>query len=171
MLDMRLSMDLELQDVPGQLLAALEPLKFHNGNIISVVHHRENKTLRGTIPVQIVFEIEESKVENVKKDLQKNGIIVVRMGEERFKEKSSVLLVGHVVHSNLGDTINEIDSTGFAEVVSLSLSMPAVNEASSACLKIRATSKEELKKALSILREVGERKKLLVIEPIEDDFK
>lgn len=171
---MRLSMDLELQDVPGQLLMALEPLKMHKGNIISVVHHRENKTPRGTIPVQIVFEIEESKAENVKKDikdLQKDGIVIVQMGEERFIEKSLVLLVGHVLHSDLGDTINEIDSTGFAEVVNLSLSMPAVHEASSACLKIRATGKEELKKALSILRAVGERKKLLVIEPIEADNK
>lgn len=164
---MRLSMDLELQDIPGQLLAALEPLKAHKGNIISVAHHRERKTPRGTIPVQIVFEIERSKLESVKRDLENNGIVVIRAGEERFIEETHVLLVGHVVHSDIGDTINEIDSTGFAEVVDLSLSMPGVNEPSSAYLRIRATGDDELKKALSILRKVGARKKLLVIEPIE----
>ena len=79
---MRLSMDLELQDVPGQLLLSLEPFKKYKGNIISVVHHRDRKTPRGTVPVQIVFEIDPSNIDNVKKQLQENGIVVVRAGEE-----------------------------------------------------------------------------------------
>jgi ACT domain-containing protein len=78
-----------------------------------------------------------------------------------------VVLVGHVLDSDLGDTINRIDSTGFAEVMDLSLTMPGVSEHSSAYLKIRATGKAEIHKALTILRNVGEEKKLLVIEPIE----
>ena len=35
--------------------------------------------------------------------------------------------------------------------------------------KIQATGKAEIQKALSILREVGAEKKLLVIEPIETE--
>jgi ACT domain-containing protein len=164
---MRLSMDLELQDIPGQLLLALQPLKDNKANIISVVHHRERKTPRGTIPVRVVVEMDRSKLETVKTQLQDSGVSVVRAGEERFIESVSVVLVGHVLDSDLGDTIHRIDSTGFAEVMDLSLTMPGVNEASSAYLKIRATGKAEIQKALSILRQVGEEKKLLVIEPIE----
>jgi len=164
---MRLSMSLELQDVPGQLIQALDPFKKHKGNIISVVHHRDRKTPRGTVPVQLVFEIERSKIELVEKDLQDYGIVVVQAGEDRFVEDRSVLLVGHVVHSDFGDTINQIDSTGFAEVVDLCLKMPGIDEPSSAYIKIRATGKEEMNKALSILRKVGAKKNLLVIEPIE----
>ena len=164
---MRLSMDLELQDVPGQLLLSLEPFKKYKGNIISVVHHRDRKTPRGTVPVQIVFEIDPSNIDNVKKELQDHGIVVVRAGEDRFIEDISVLLIGHVVHTDLGDTINRIDSTGFAEVEDLSLRMPGIDEPSSAYMRIRATGKEEIAKSLSILREVGRTKDLLVIEPIE----
>ena len=164
---MRLSMDLELQDVPGQLLLSLEPFKKYKGNIISVVHHRDRKTPRGTVPVQIVFEIDPSNIDNVKKQLQENGIVVVRAGEDRFIEEISVLLIGHVVHTDLGDTINRIDSTGFAEVEDLSLRMPGIDEPSSAYMRIRATGKEEIGKSLSILRKVGAEKDLLVIEPIE----
>jgi len=51
----------------------------------------------------------------------------------------------------------------------LSLSMTGINEPSSAYLKIRATGKAEIQKALSILREVGKEKQLLVIEPIETE--
>jgi ACT domain-containing protein len=164
---MRLSMDLELQDIPGQLLLALQPLKDYKANIISVVHHRDRKTPRGMIPVRFVVEMDRSKIEIVKTKLRESGISVVRVGEDRFIEAVSVVLVGHVLDSNLGDTVNRIDSTGFAEVMDLSLAMPGVNEPSSAYLKIRATGKTEIQKALTILREVGAEKKLLVIEPIE----
>ncbi len=164
---MRLSMDLELQDVPGQLLLALQPLKDSKANIISVVHHRERKTPRGTIPVRFVVEMDRSKIEIVKEQLKNSGITVVRAGEDRFIEAVSVVLVGHVLDSDLGDTVKRIDSTGFAEVMDLALTMPGVDEPSSAYLKIRATGKAEIQKALTILRNVGAEKKLLVIEPIE----
>ena len=164
---MRLSMDLELQDIPGQLLLALQPLKENKANIISVVHHRDHKTPRGMIPVRFVVEMDQSKIEQVKTKLRESGILVVRAGEDRCIEAVSVVLVGHVLDSDLGDTVSRIDSTGFAEVMDLALTMPGVNEPSSAYLKIRATGKNEIQKALTILREVGREKKLLVIEPIE----
>ena len=164
---MRLSMDLELQDIPGQLMLSLEPFKKYKGNIISVVHHRDRKTPMGKIPVRLVFEIDKSNIEKVKDQLEKNGVVVVRVGEDRFVEEMSVLLVGHVVHTDLGDTIDRIDSTGFAEVEDLCLKMPGIEDPSSAYLRIRATGKEEIEKSLSILREVGLQKNLLVVEPIE----
>ena len=166
---MRLSMDLELQDVPGQLLLALQPFKDIKANIISVVHHRDRKTPRGMIPVRFVVEMDRNKIDTVKEELKKCGISVVRAGEDRFIEAVSVVLVGHVLDSDLGDTINRIDSTGFAEVMDLALTMTGVDEPSSAFLKIQATGKAEIQKALAVLREVGVEKKLLVIEPIETE--
>lgn len=164
---MRLSMDLELQDIPGQLLLALQPLKENKANIISVVHHRDRKTPRGMIPVRFVVEMDRSKIEALQTKLIESGISVVRAGEDRFMESVSVVLVGHVLDSDLGDTVKRIDSTGFAEVMDLALTMPGVDEPSSAFMKIRATGKAEIQKALTILREVCKEKKLLVIEPIE----
>jgi ACT domain-containing protein len=162
-------MDLELQDIPGQLLLALQPLRDSKANIISVVHHRDRKTPRGMIPVRFVVDLDRTKIDTVKAQLKESGISVVRAGEDRFIEAVSVVLVGHVLDSDLGDTINRIDSTGFAEVMDLSLSMTGVDEPSSAFLKIQATGKAEIQKALSVLREVGSEKKLLVIEPIETE--
>jgi ACT domain-containing protein len=160
-------MDLELQDIPGQLLLALQPLKENKANIISVVHHRDRKTPRGMIPVRFVLEMDRSKIEALQTKLKESGISVVRAGEDRFMESVSVVLVGHVLDSDIGDTVKRIDSTGFAEVMDLALTMPGVDEPSSAFMKIRATGKAEIQKALTILREVGKEKKLLVIEPIE----
>lgn len=163
---MIVSMTLELKDIPGQLVLALSPISELHGNIMSVVHQHEEKTPRGTIPVQVVFEIDQRALDELIERLEKSGVKVARVGEERLRSSVSVVLIGHIVHSDMGDTIDRIDSTGFAEVVDMSLSMPAIERASSAYLVINAVGEEELTKALNILREVADKKDLLMIEPI-----
>ena len=163
---MIVSMTLELKDIPGQLVLALAPISELHGNIMSVVHQHEEKTPRGTIPVQITFEIDQSVLAELIGRLEKSGVGVARVGEERLRSSVSVVLIGHIIHSDIGDTIDRIDSTGFAEVVDLSLSMPAIEKTSSAYLVINAEGEKELKNALEILREVARKKDLLMIEPI-----
>jgi len=163
---LRLTLDLELMDVPGELVRALQPFSEHGANIISVLHYRERRTPRGTVPVKVVCETIEERVEPLIEALHRAGIVIASMGEQRLVEEGSVILIGHIVHSDLKDTIGHIDATGFAEVVELELSMPAVNTPSSAYMVIRAKSSEHFERALSILREVASKKELLVIEPI-----
>lgn len=164
---MIVSMSLELKDIPGQLVLALTPISELQGNIMSVVHHRDERTPRGTIPVQVMFEIDDQEVLNeLIERLAESGVGVARVGEERLRASVSVILIGHIVHSDIGDTIDKIDSTGFAEVIDLSLSMPGIELPSSAYLVINAVGEKELKKALDILRSVAHKKELLVIEPI-----
>lgn len=163
---MIVSMTLELKDIPGQLVLALAPISELHGNIMSVVHQHEEKTPRGTIPVQITFEIDQSVLTKLIGRLEKSGVGVARVGEERLRSSVSVVLIGHIIHSDIGDTIDRIDKTGFAEVVDLSLSMPAIEKTSSAYLVINAEGEKELKNALDILREVASKKDLLMIEPI-----
>ncbi len=163
---MIVSMTLELKDIPGQLVLALSPISELHGNIMSVVHQHEEKTPRGTIPVQVTFEIDQRVLDELIERLENSGVRVARVGEERLRSSVSVVLIGHIIHSDIGDTIDRIDRTGFAEVVDLSLSMPAIEKTSSAYLVINAEGEKELKQALQILREVAGNKDLLMIEPI-----
>ena len=163
---MIVSMTLELKDIPGQLVLALSPISELHGNIMSVVHQHEDKTPRGTIPVQVTFETDQHVLNEIIERLENSGVRVARVGEERLRSSVSVVLIGHIIHSDIGDTIERIDSTGFAEVVDLSLSMPAIEKTSSAYLVISAVGEKELKKALEILRDVADKKDLLMIEPI-----
>jgi ACT domain-containing protein len=163
---MIISMTLELKDIPGQLVLALAPISELHGNIMSVVHQHYEKTPRGTIPVQVTFEIEHTVLNKLIQRLEKSGVRVARVGEERLRSTVSVILIGHIVHSDMGDTIDRIDSTGFAEVVDMSLSMPAIEKTSSAYLVINAVGEKELGMALEILRDVANKKDLLMIEPI-----
>lgn len=163
---MRVSMDLELKDIPGQLVLALKPVSEFKGNLISVVHHHEKRTPRGKIPVHLVFEIKSDHLDNIISLLEESGISVVSVDEKRYLEHGAVILIGHIVHTDVQDTIDKIDNTGYAEVVDLNLAMPRINRPSSASLKIDAVSKEHLSAAIELLRSIARDKDLLVIEPI-----
>ncbi len=165
---MRISMDLELKDTPGQLVHVLAPISDLGGNIISVIHHHDEKTFRNTIPVFVVFEMEEKRLDDLRKKLEGSGATIVRMGKIRLREAVSILLIGHIIHTDLTDTIDHIDRTGYAEVQDLSLAMPEIDGPSSAVITISATGTTELKKAVGILRGAAQKKDLLMIEPIGD---
>jgi ACT domain-containing protein len=163
-------MDIELKDIPGQLLLALRPVSEFKGNLISVVHHHEKRTPRGTIPVQVVFETKPDNLSQIISSLEESGIGIVRIDEKRYFEHGAVLLIGHIVHTDIQDTIDTIDNTGYAEVVDLNLSMPKIKMPSSASLKIDAVSKEHLTQAIDILKDIAKKKDLLVIEPIKSEL-
>lgn len=165
----RISMDLELKDIPGQLALALIPLAEFKGNLVGVFHHREKRSPRGRIPVNMAFEIDPDNLPPLLEKLARNDITVARVNEDRLIEQLSLILIGHIVHTDIKDTIDAIDQTGSAEVIDLSLSMPRINGESSAHMIISATGKKELEHARSLLLEIAKRKDLLVIEPIGID--
>lgn len=166
---MRISMDLELQDTPGQLIHVLAPISELGGNIMSIVHHHDKKTFRNTVPVYVVFDIEEPKLEELKGKLEERGITIVRIGKMRLRARTHIMLIGHIIHTDIRETVDHIDGTGFAEVQDLSLSMPAIHGPSSAVITIMATGMRELQRAIKMLRRVAEKKNLLMIEPIEEN--
>jgi ACT domain-containing protein len=165
---MRISMDLELKDTPGQLMHVLTPISDLGGTITSVVHHHDKKTFRNTVPVSVILEIDEQTLGELQDGLEQNGVTIVRVGKMRLRATTHILLIGHIIHTDLRDTIDEIDATGFAEVQDLSLSMPAIDGPSSAVITIMATGDKELKTSIGILRQIAERKDLLIIEPLDE---
>ena len=161
-------MKLEMRDRPGQLVAALKPISAVGGNIIAVIHQREAATTAEALDVQIVLELPEGRLEKLLELLREQGVNVVRIGEERLLYECTLIVIGHLMHTDLSDTVNQIDKTGSAEVTELSMVMPAIDSPSSARITIRSTTRAEMKRAIRILRAVAEQKKLLIIEPLED---
>jgi len=163
---MQVSMKLEMKDSPGQLVAAIKPISDVGGNIIAVIHQREPDQDTDILDVQIVLELPEGRLEKLIVLLKEQGVHIQRIGEERLLYKRTVILIGHLMHTDLSDTVDQIDSTGYAEVCELSMSMPAVNERSSSRITIKALSKTDMESALAILRKVSKKKALLMIEPL-----
>lgn len=161
-------MKLEMKDSPGQLVAALKPISDAGGNIIAVIHQRDPGPDNDTLNVQIVLELPDDRREFLINSLKAQGIRIQRIGEERLLYTRTVIMIGHLMHTDLSDTVGQIDSTGFAEVSALSMSMPAINERSSSRITIKALSKPDMESALAILRRVSKQKSLLLIEPLEE---
>jgi ACT domain-containing protein len=169
---MKVTMDIELRDEPGQLILALEPVSRCQANLISVFHyHKAGNSIRGDgerVQVQLVLDAKNRKmVDQIKKELESQNIQVLRIGTEKYAETITVIMIGHVINTDIRDTINKIDNTKIAEVVDMSLSMPEINKPTSAALKINAIGRTELCKTINLLKKIAREKELLLILPIE----
>jgi ACT domain-containing protein len=157
---------LELADRPGELLSALGPIAELGGNLLSIYHERGNLTPRGRIPVEVDLECPPDRFEEIVDALRDAEVNVVRAGHEAYGEQVTVLLVGHIVDTDLSDSLSRIESCSAASVVDFSLSAPeGTDEASSARVRL-AVEDGRTDRALSRVREVADEKDLRVITPL-----
>jgi len=157
---------LELVDEPGQLLAALHPIADNGGNLLSIYHERGNKTPRGRIPVEVDFEATQERFDEIVAALRNEGVNVMQAGTERYAEEVTLLLFGHLIDTDLSDTLSRIEACASASVADVSLAAPqGTEEASSARLRLEARA-GETDQALAAVRELADEKELRLIEPL-----
>jgi len=108
---MLVRLEMELEDKPGQLVKVLDPIAKLGGNIQSVIHLREKKTPLGRLPVTVVFEIQDKeKLERLLQNLRDMGIRITQVGEKELLIKTTLLLLGHIVHSDLQKIIDALNA-------------------------------------------------------------
>ena len=164
---MRSRIEMELEDVPGELVKVLQPISRYGANIQNVVHEREEKTPLGMVPVTLILEVEEKvQLEKIVDELEDLGARITRVGEEEASAHAVVLLVGDVIQTDIRDSINRLNSIEGARISELSLNMAKSEEEPSARISIEATSQESLRKAKARLEEISEEKGILVVEPL-----
>jgi ACT domain-containing protein len=157
---------LELVDEPGELLRALEPIADNGGNLLSIFHERGNVTPRGHIPVEVDLEATEPQFDAIVEALREAGINVIQAGAERYSEELTVVLIGHLVETDLSDTLQRVQECGDASVADVSLSAPAGTEGPSSARLRLVASEGGTARALATVREVAERKDLRLVEPL-----
>ena len=159
---------LELVDEPGELLRALEPIADNGGNLLSIFHERGNVTPRGHIPVEVDLEATEPQFDTIVEALRDAGVNVIRAGAERYSEELTVVLVGHLVETDLSDTLTRVQDCGGVSVADLSLSAPAGTDGSSSARLRLVASEGRTAEALAAVREVAAEKDLRVVEPLTE---
>jgi len=157
---------LELVDRPGELLRALRPIADHGGNLLSIFHERGNVTPRGHIPVEVDMEATPEQFDDIVDALRQAGIDVIQAGAEQYTEELTVVLVGHLVNTDLSNTLERIQSATGANVDDLSLSAPEGDEGISSARVRLATNAGGTESALETIRGVAADKDLRVIEPL-----
>lgn len=157
---------LELVDRPGELLRALEPIADNGGNLLSIFHERGNVTPRGHIPVEVDLEATPEQFESIVDALRAGDMNVIRAGAERYSEEFFVVLVGHLVDTDLSNTLSRIQDASGASVQDFSLSAPEGKDAvSSASLRL-AIETGRTADAFEAVRTVADEKDLRVVEPL-----
>jgi ACT domain-containing protein len=158
---------MELQDVPGQLLRALEPIARYGGNIQSIIHQRERKTPLGKVPVMLVFEIKDrTRLRKILAALKTRGITVTQVGEQVYTVKHAAVLVGHIVHADIRSLVDHMNSLPGTRIVDLSLSVGGPKRESAARLTILCDSEIHARRALAQLEKFCKRKDLLLVTAI-----
>lgn len=157
---------LELVDEPGELLRALEPIADNGGNLLSIFHERGNITPRGHIPVEVDVEATPDRFEDIVAALRDAGINVIQAGAERYSESLIIILSGHLVDTDLSDTLSRIQDEADASVTDLSLSAPEGTEYISSTRLRLATATGETDATIDAIRNIAMDKDLRVIEPL-----
>jgi len=157
---------LELVDEPGELLRALEPIADNGGNLLSIFHERGNVTPRGHIPVEVDLEATPERFDDIVDALREAGINVIQAGSHTYSESLTIVLTGHIVNTDLSNTLSRIQESTAANVTDLSLSAPeGTEDVSSARLRL-ATEEGRAAATLQTVRDIAEEKDLRVIEPL-----
>jgi len=158
-------MQLELKDVPGNLIRVLEPISSHGGNIISVTHSRGSKK---TVMVQIIFSIGDLRMlELIKSSLSKHKIRPKRIDLEgrRYYSRNIIdyMLVGHVIDTDLRDTIDRINQIGL--VSDIDVVMPSPEDKSSVLLRVE-TDAHKAGKLLECVKGICDEKRFLLVRSL-----
>lgn len=162
---MKVDMTLELKDVPGMLIRALEPISGHGGNIISVTHSRRKKF----VSVYITLHVrDKSSLDLIRKALQKQKIHISEInveGRKYYTKKSlSFILVGHVIDTNIQDTIDQINTLGM--VSGIDVVMPSPEQKSSVMVNVDVDEKRN-GSLLKLVEEICAEKKFLLIRSLD----
>ena len=158
-----ITIDIELKDKPGELLRVLTPISKHGANIISIIHSREEKR-GGKVPVRIVIDVEDKeKLKKILENLEKEGAIIKKIDGKDKKVYLDVVVIGHVVDTNVRDTIDRINEIGLVE--DLDLIMPHPDKESSAMMRI-IIDEDKIEELFYLFEELEKEKGLLFIKSI-----
>ena len=162
---MRLNLVLELLDVPGRLLDVLDPIGKLGANIVAVIHQRDVKTERGTIPVHISIEGDQETLKRVLNSIEKMDIQIIEVDGVVKKEKITTILIGDIVDKDLKETIKVLNNINGVRVANLDLKMSDNPEETASRIVIEADYgiKKEL---IQNIKNYGKSKGFLVINEI-----
>jgi ACT domain-containing protein len=140
---MKINADLYVKDIPGQLVGSLEPISAMNGNIVGVVHNRE-QVISGRIAVNVTFDIDLDKVETLKKEWKSRDVIVARMGTAFEVFSMDYMLIGNVKASAIEEMINEVSESIDFESVDVEYSSKISSSTRTAMISAKVHSQQDL---------------------------
>ena len=162
---MFVEMVLELRDVPGMLVRALEPISANGGNIVSVLHNRGKADV---VDVNVSFRAKDDDTLNRILEAFKAEKIEYRQvkveGQRYYRKKRlTFILVGHVIDQDMQDTIDQINKVGLVRDIEVRMGSP--NEESAVLMTVNV-DEGKMGKLNDAIQEVCKRKKFMHIRGV-----
>ncbi|MDD2626342.1 MAG: homoserine dehydrogenase [Candidatus Methanomethylophilus sp.] len=119
---MMVNAELYVKDLPGQLVGSLEPISMVDGNIVGVVHDRE-QIINQRIRVSVTFEVASTpQLEKLKAIWKSKDIVISKMGSVYETVTMEYLILGHFSAGYVDNLIDEASNVVNFESVDVSYS-------------------------------------------------
>ncbi|MBR5504080.1 MAG: amino acid-binding protein [Methanobrevibacter sp.] len=161
---MRMNLILEILDVPGQLVSILSPIGELGANLVTIVHKREIRTDEGKVPVQIALEGERENLQAVVDKFLEMGVTLIEVDDTIKKEKLSTILYGHIIDTDLRDTVDKINAVDGLCVSALQLKLDGELKSTALLTIDLDLGKREI--AYDKVMEIAKEKDFLVIDEV-----
>ena len=164
---MKVNVDLRLNDIPGQLVRALEPISDNGGNIRGVVHHHD-AMLGGRIAVNVTFEVRSEQVlDRIMCVWKERDVDIAKI--DSFLETFPIqyLLVGDISSKELESIAKGLESMENIASIDIRYSGSANSSAHAAMITGKASKKEAIDALNDFFYERAEKKNYMMIRGLE----
>jgi ACT domain-containing protein len=163
---MMVNADIFVKDVPGQLVGSLEPISLADGNIVGVVHNREN-IVNGRIGVNITFEISSAEnLERLKGMWKSKDIVISRISSVIDTFPMDYMLIGDIGPSQIEKLISEAGKTIAMESVDISFSSKMGESRRTSMISARLRSEDDRRKMNAFMMSACKKAKVVCIRGV-----
>ena len=144
--------ELFVNDLPGQLIGSLEPISLVDGNILGVVHNRD-KIIDHRICVNVTFELDEKRLEELKDLWQQKDIVISNLGSVHETFTMDYILIGDVNAQYIEGLLKMINEATTLDEINVRYSSKSIKTAShTSLITVKARYEDNLDKIDTILR-------------------
>jgi ACT domain-containing protein len=161
---MRMNLILEILDVPGQLVSILNPISELGANVVTIVHKREIKAEEGKVAIEIALEGERENLQAVIDKFKDMGVPLIEVDDAVKKEKLSTILYGHIIDTDLRDTVDKINAVDGLVVSDLQLKLDGELKSTALITIELDLGKRDI--AYNKIMEIAKEKDFLVIDEV-----
>ena len=159
---------IRLEDKPGELSKILDIVAKNKGNLFAISHLRERKK-EGYLPVVIQFLATKDSFNKILEDLEKREIEIYEKSIGGLKEEkltADFILIGHVIDTDIKDTIYKLCGDG-GMVKVLDFEIKSLKDPSSVFVQMATKDSASMTKTMAAMKDISREKKLMLIEEMQ----
>ena len=160
---MMVNAQLYVKDLPGCLVQSLEPISLVNGNIVGVIHDRE-QIVNQRICIDITFEIRDaSELDKLKDIWRSKDVLIAKIGSVYKTYTMEYMLVGKFNASFVESLIDEASAAVSFESADVSYSSKNASSMRTAMISAELMSESDLKRFDAFLADACKKSNIVYI--------